>query len=125
MKEMMTAIYSTLSGDGTLSGLATIHNSPKLDQALPYIDISDVYARDWSTKSYKGDEFLLRIHVWTAESLANYTITDRIEVLLHDTTIAVTGQNFVFPYHDDTRSFPDIDSDAIHGIASFMIKTHS
>lgn len=124
MLEFKKAVFAVLNGDGTLTGLATIHDNAKLDEALPYIDLADISDRDWSTKSYTGSEYFPIIHVWASTSDLVIQIAERIRALLHRQDLTVVGENFVDFMHEDTDVFIDADETTLHGIVSFRALLH-
>lgn len=118
------AVYAVLSGDGTLTGLATIHDMAKLNQDLPYIDLANVSERDSSSKIYTGSEYFPIIHVWAATSDEVLQIDERIRALLHRQELTIVGENFVDMTHIDTDIFIDTDNETMHGVVSFRALSH-
>ena len=124
MLEFKKAVFLVLNGDATLTSLTTIHEGARLDQALPFIDLADTLERDWSTKSFTGSEYMMKIHVFASTTDLVLQIAERIRDLLHRVDLVVTGKNFVETSHEDTEIFLDKDQTTIHGIVSFRSLLH-
>ena len=124
MLEFKKAVFAVLNGDATLLALTTIHDSAKLDEDLPYIDLADISERDFSTKSFTGSEYFPVIHVWATTSDLVIQIAERVRALLHRQDLTVVGENFIDFMHEDTDIFIDSDETTIHGIVSFRALTH-
>ena len=124
MLEFKKAVFAVLNGDATLLALTSIHDTAKLDEALPYIDLANISERDWSTKSYTGSEYFPIIHVWAATSTLVIQIVKRIRTLLDRQDMTVAGENFVLMIHEDTDILRDPDETTIHGIISFRALVH-
>ena len=125
MLEYKKSVYAKLSGDSTLTSLATIHDHAKLDEDLPYVDLAGVTEQDWSTKTFTGSEYSATIHVWGATSNIVLQIIERIRTLLHRQPLTITGENFILMYHEDTNIFIDADEMTMHGVVSFRALTHT
>jgi len=119
MLEFKKAVYLVLSTDGTLTGLTTIHERAKLDEPTPFVDLADSLEIDWSTKSFTGAEYLIRMHIFADTTDIVLQIAERIRTLLHRQELTVTGKNFVDMHHEDTEILIDKDETTLHGIVSF------
>ena len=124
MLEFKKAIFAVLDGDATLTALTTIHEGPRLDQETPFINLADTLERDWSTKSYTGSEYLMKIHVFAATTDTVLQIIERIRTLLHRVELTVVGKNFVDLNHEDTEIFQDKDQTTMHGVVEFRALVH-
>jgi len=124
MLEFKKAVFLVLNGDATLTSLTTIHEGARLDQALPFIDLADTLERDWSSKSFTGSEYMMKIHVFAPTTDLVLQIAERIRDLLHRVDLVVVGKNFVETSHEDTEIFLDKDQTTIHGIVSFRSLLH-
>ena len=120
---LQTTIYSTLSGDNTLTntlGAGVFYEV--LDNATyPFVSLGEETAIDYSTKDLNGGEFTINIHVWSQYKGSKQTkeIMDRVHDLLHDSNLSVSGFNLVnlrFEFSDILR---DPDGVTRHGVMRF------
>lgn len=96
--ELQKAIYQALTGDAALMALvAGIFDRVTEGTAYPYVTIGESAGRDWSTKTTKGVQYLLSLHVWSRGGGRKQAadIMDRIHTVLHDASLAATGHALV------------------------------
>lgn len=106
---LQEAVFATLSADATLQGLlggAAVYDGAPRNATPPYVHLGEMAVRDWSTASEAGTEIVFAIVVWSRlpgrkEALA---IAGRIEALLHDQALAVTGFRLVNLRHLATET---------------------
>lgn len=115
-----TAVYGVLNGNVG----ATVHNGAPPGSQLPYVDIDEYYADDWSTKTFVGEKAELRIHAWSKDRDECSTIMESIKTLLNRQTLTLSGQNFVDCLYLTRRSFTDADGIVRHGVIDFEITAH-
>ena len=120
---LQTTIYSTLSGDNTLTNTlgAGVFDEVVENASYPFVALGEETAIDYSTKDLNGGEFTINIHVWSQYKGAKQTkeIMDRIHDLLHDSSLSVSGFNLAnlrFEFSDILR---DPDGITRHGVMRF------
>jgi len=120
---LQTAIYSKLSADNNLTAVlgAKVFDDVPENTPYPYIQLGEDNASDYSTKDQTGSEVTVNVDVWSRYrgSLEAKNIMDRIHTLLHDSSLSVTGSNFInmrFEFSDIIR---DPDGITRHGVMRF------
>ena len=120
---LQTTIYSTLSGDNTLTNTlgAGVFDEVLDNATYPFVSLGEETAIDYSTKDLNGGEFTINIHVWSQYKGSKQTkeIMDRVHDLLHDSNLSVSGFNLVnlrFEFSDILR---DPDGVTSHGVMRF------
>ena len=120
---LQTTIYSTLSGDNTLTNTlgAGVFDEVVENASYPFVALGEETAIDYSTKDLDGGEFTINIHVWSQYKGSKQTkeIMDRIHDLLHDSSLSVSGFNLAnlrFEFSDILR---DPDGITRHGVMRF------
>tara|TARA_R100001509_G_scaffold114608_1_gene69691 strand:- start:1796 stop:2200 length:405 start_codon:yes stop_codon:yes gene_type:complete len=120
---LQTTIYSTLSGDNTLTNTlgAGVFDEVLENATYPFVSLGEETAIDYSTKDLNGGEYTINIHVWSQYKGSKQTkeIMDRIHDLLHDSSLSVSGFNLVnlrFEFSDILR---DPDGVTRHGVMRF------
>lgn len=125
--ELQKAIYTVLSGDATLLGLATggVFDCPQEDTSFPYVTIGDDTLADWSSKTFDGKEATITIHSWS-EAMGREEvkkIMDRIDTLLHNGSLSMTGHSLVVMQFDFAETLRDPDGRTYHGVQRFRALT--
>jgi len=120
---LQTAIYSKLSNDSNLTSVlgASVFDDIPENTPYPYVQLGEDTAIDYSTKDQTGSEVTVNVDVWSRYrgSLEAKNIMDRIHTLLHDSSLSVTGSNFInmrFEFSDIIR---DPDGITRHGVMRF------
>ena len=120
---LQTAIYSKLSNDSNLTSVlgASVFDDIPENTPYPYVQLGEDDASDYSTKDQNGSEVAVNIDIWSRYrgSLEAKNIMDRIHTLLHDSSLSVTGSNFInmrFEFSDIIR---DPDGITRHGVMRF------
>jgi len=120
---LQTTIYSTLSGDNTLTNTlgAGVFDEVLENATYPFVSLGEETAIDYSTKDLNGGEYTINIHVWSQYKGSKQTkeIMDRVHDLLHDSSLSVSGFNLVnlrFEFSDILR---DPDGVTRHGVMRF------
>jgi len=121
-KELTKAVYDALTAALSVS----VYTAAPLDTALPYVDIGDTFAGDWSTKTFDGSDTNLTIDIWSdyQGSKEALDIAAQIKTALHKVDLTVTGSTLVLIWHQSTNVFRDADEETIHGVMEFRILTH-
>jgi len=120
---LQTAIYTKLSTDNELTvtlGAKVFDDIPE-ETAYPYVQIGEDVAGDWSTKDATGSEITVHLDVWSRYrgSLELKNIMDRIHTLLHDSSLSVTGTNFINMRFEFSDTIRDPDGITRHGVMRF------
>jgi Protein of unknown function (DUF3168) len=95
------AVHARLVADAalvTLLGGARIHDEPPRSASGVYAIFGDAEALDWSTSSDRGCEQTFRLVVWAAETGSAVRALEagaRIEALLHDASLTLTGHRLI------------------------------
>jgi len=120
---LQTAIYSKLSNDSNLTSVlgASVFDDIPENTPYPYVQLGEDTAIDYSTKDQTGSEVTVNVDVWSRYrgSLEAKNIMDRVHTLLHDSSLSVTGSNFInmrFEFSDIIR---DPDGITRHGVMRF------
>jgi len=120
---LQTAIYTKLSTDNNLTSTlgASVFDDIPEETPYPYVQLGEDTAIDYSTKDQTGSEVTVNIDVWSRYrgSLQAKNIMDRVHTLLHDSSLSVTGSNFInmrFEFSDIIR---DPDGITRHGVMRF------
>ena len=120
---LQTAVFSKLSTDSNLTSVlkAKVFDDIPENTDYPYVQLGEDTAIDYSTKDQTGSEVSVNIDVWSRYrgSLEAKNIMDRVHTLLHDSSLSVTGSNFInmrFEFSDIIR---DPDGITRHGVMRF------
>jgi len=116
-------IYSTLSGDSTLTSTlgAAVYDDVPENSAYPFVSLGEATASDYSTYDLSGSQTTMTIHIWSqykgAKEVKN--IMDRVHTLLHDKTLTVTGFNLINLRFEFIDTLQDPDGITRHGVMRF------
>ena len=120
---LQTAVFSKLSTDSNLTSVlkAKVFDDIPENTDYPYVQLGEDTSLDYSTKDQIGSEVTVNIDVWSRYrgSLEAKNIMDRVHTLLHDSSLSVTGSNFInmrFEFSDIIR---DPDGITRHGVMRF------
>ena len=120
---LQTAIYTKLSTDNNLTSTlgASVFDDIPEETPYPYVQLGEDTAIDYSTKDQTGSEVTVNVDIWSRYrgSLQAKNIMDRVHTLLHDSSLSVTGSNFInmrFEFSDIIR---DPDGITRHGVMRF------
>tara|TARA_R110002126_G_scaffold15594_1_gene63779 strand:- start:679 stop:1080 length:402 start_codon:yes stop_codon:yes gene_type:complete len=120
---LQTAVFSKLSTDSNLTSVlkAKVFDDIPENTDYPYVQLGEDTAIDYSTKDQTGSEVSVNVDVWSRYrgSLEAKNIMDRVHTLLHDSSLSVTGSNFInmrFEFSDIIR---DPDGITRHGVMRF------
>ena len=120
---LQTAIYSKLSADNNLTAVlgAKVFDDIPENTSYPYVQLGEDTAIDYSTKDSTGSEVSVNIDVWSRYrgSLEAKNIMDRIHTLLHDSSLSVTGANFISMRFEFSDIIRDPDGITRHGVMRF------
>ena len=115
---LQSTIYSTLNNDSNLTSTlgAGVYDEVIEGSSYPFVAIGEETAVDYGTKDVDGGEFTVSQYTGAKETK---NIMDRINDLLHDSSLSVTGFNLVnlrFEFSDILR---DPDGVTRHGVMRF------
>mgnify|MGYP003639776546 FL=1 len=120
---LQTAVFSKLSTDSNLTSVlkAKVFDDIPENTDYPYVQLGEDTAIDYGTKDQTGSEVSVNVDVWSRYrgSLEAKNIMDRVHTLLHDSSLSVTGSNFInmrFEFSDIIR---DPDGITRHGVMRF------
>ena len=124
---LQQAVFSTLSGDATLSTLlggAKVYDGAPRNAEAPYVHLGEVTARDWSTATEAGTEVDFAVVVWSREPGRSQalSIADRVAVLLHDASLTVSGQRLVNLRHLSTETAREDKPQGRRAVARFRAR---
>tara|TARA_R100001510_G_C7644566_1_gene201981 strand:- start:361 stop:762 length:402 start_codon:yes stop_codon:yes gene_type:complete len=120
---LQSTIYSTLSGDSTLTSTlgASVFDDVPESTSFPYVVLGEDNIQEFGTKDVDGTDTTLTLHIWSEYKGSKETkeIMDRIHDLLHDSSLSVSGFNLInlrFEFSDIMR---DPDGKTRHGVMRF------
>ena len=120
---LQSTIYSTLSGDSTLTSTlgASVFDDVPESTSFPYVVLGEDNIQESGTKDVDGTDTTLTLHIWSEYKGSKETkeIMDRIHDLLHDSSLSVSGFNLInlrFEFSDIMR---DPDGKTRHGVMRF------
>jgi len=120
---LQTAIFTLLSADNNLTSTlgASVFDDVPEETAYPYVQIGEDTAIDYSTKDLNGSDVSVNLDVWSRYrgSLELKNIMDRIHTLLHDSSLSVTGTNFINMRFEFSDTIRDPDGITRHGVMRF------
>jgi|TARA_R110000787_G_scaffold285016_2_gene399577 hypothetical protein len=115
------AVYTALNS--ALS--VTIYNGAPLNAPLPYVDIDEFSANDWSTKDFTGSRSEMRIHVWHTNRDTCATIMGQIRTALDRVSLTFAGENFTQGQYKSSQSITDVDGVTRHGWVDIEYLSHN
>jgi len=141
--DIQQAIYTALIGDSTLFSLLASHmfgGSPaapavydRVPQAsesedpinFPYVVIGDDTAIPFDTDDKDGQESTITLHIWSRYRGRSETkrIIDAIYNVLHDQSLSISGQTWVYCFFEFSEVFEDNDGLTQHGVVRYRIAT--
>lgn len=137
------ALYSLLRGDATLRTLlaedasegsptapAIYDHVPQIPASedvakFPYVVIGDDTAIPADTDDVDGQETTVTLHVWDRRRGRKRVkqVLDALYNLLHEASLTVSQQNFVYCFWEFSESIPDADVLSQHAVTRFRIVT--
>lgn len=133
--ELQKAVVAKLEGDATLvallvGGSQTILDNVPENQAMPYIEYGEHRSLEWDKTPTElsagyGKEHTISLHVWSGYEGKKQcaAIQARIDELLRDTSLALTGHTLATIRPLSADAFTDPDGQARHGISLFRATT--
>lgn len=112
LNDIKAAIITLLRADGTLAALVSgVYDEVPQGTAYPYIAVGSMTEVRFNAFGKAGKDTTVTLHVWSQnagfkEALA---ITDRVNVLLDNTALSVSGFNLVLCEHENTNTIIDPD----------------
>jgi hypothetical protein len=123
---VQTAIQTRLSGDATLMGLVTrVGDNIPDGQKFPYVVIGEETESADNTHTDKGRDSTLTLHVWSRALgfKEAKTIASRIDDLLDEHALVVTGWRVVRLSLEFTNALRDPDGITRHLVLQYRIET--
>ena len=125
--QLQEAIYTALDDDASLGALITgIYDFvPQDEVAFPYITIGNDTAIDWSAKNFDGMEHTVVVDVWDQNTnrIPLKKIGEAVYNVLHNQTIAISGQNMVNIRCEFEQTLRDPDGFTFHLIQRYRVIT--
>lgn len=139
--EIQKAVFGKLDGTAALTALLAAHaftvgkkaiyddvpqaDKSEKDTAFPFVVIGDTTEIPFDTDSSNGRESTLTIHSYSRyrgkKELKD--VMDAIKAALHDATLVVSGELFVFCFWEFAETMPDPDGRTRHGVQRFRLLT--
>lgn len=136
--EMLAAIYTTLSGDATLTALLggdaarVFTGSAGPDQTCPFVVIGETTANNYWTSSGDGQEHTITVHCWTEQAVYGQSarlqvakIMARVRDLMHYQNIALSAGNMPSLWCEFAETIADPDGKSQHGVLRFRAVTQN
>ncbi len=122
------SIHAALVADGTLVALLGgpfIYDETPRGQPFPFVTYGAFVANDNSTSSDRGHETKFEILVWSRDGSTKSAlgIADRIEFLLHNAALNLTGQHLVNLQLVDTDTALERDGQTVRITLNFRAVT--
>jgi len=97
---LRAAIVACLRADATLTSLLggpQIYEDVPRTAVSPFVTFGDISAKDWSTSTETGVEQVMTLNIWSKQTFMRSTlnVADRINVLLQDAHLTLTGHNLI------------------------------
>lgn len=122
---VQAAIYSTLTSDVTLAGLASVYDEVPEAVAYPYVVIGEGIETPANAHNEFGSRVSATLHVFSEYRgyLEAATIVDRIMTLLDHESVTIAGRDLVAIRHEQTVLMHDTDPDVRHAVVRFTFET--
>lgn len=132
LKAIETTVYSVLSTDGVLTGLAGVYNDVPEGAAYPHVQIGSGTEHPWHTMGGPtaglGWNDTVTVHIWSRYQgdVEALTILSRVVALLNFVALSVTGYGTVMSSYDHARVLVEsVDKvETRHVPAIFRIRVH-
>ena len=124
---LQQAIYTALTGDGTLMAMITgVHDHVPQETAFPYVTIGEASAVAWRTVGADGMEVTLVMHAWSRSRGHREVkqIMAEIHRILHEANLTVPGHVLVWLRYGFSPAIADNDGATYHGIARYKALTY-
>jgi hypothetical protein len=141
--EIQRAIYNALRNDASVAGLLAVDPNagsptmpavfdhvpqsatPEAATSFPYVALGATTEGEFDTDDQVGRETTFTIHTWSRKRGLNELkqVMDAIKSMLHNGTLTVSGETFVFCYQDFAETMLDPDGMTRHGVQRFRIVT--
>jgi hypothetical protein len=126
--EIQKAIYSTLSSDTTLMNMISgVYDQVPEFTAFPYISIGESFSSDWSTKSTKGSQITITLHIFSKQGGKKQAleILERIHTLLHEGSLTLTGHILIMLRFERANVVLEEDGATYQGVIRLKALTES
>jgi Protein of unknown function (DUF3168) len=121
---LQRGLFEKLSADLPLMAKITgVFDWAPDNQALPYVQLGEDIASDWSTKTFTGSEHRLTLHVWsfaTGRLEGKRLMADVMRIL--QTAPAVTDFQLVTWHYLASQSLRDADTRLHHGVLEYRAR---
>lgn len=124
LDEVQTAIATILKADGTFMGLISgLYDHVPQNKAFPYVVLGTATEIPFDVFGKDGKEQTFTIHIWSRyEGFKEaYTILDRLNVVLDQAALTVTGHTLVYCHYENTDALRDPDGITRHLVIRYRI----
>lgn len=135
--ELITAIYSALANDATLTTLlgssGRVFNGVGAGQSTPYVDVAEATAVNYRTSSGDAQEHTITLHVWT-EQYSGETesarqrvakLMARVRDVMHYNPLNMSAGNMPNLICEFNEVMRDPDGISWHGVLRFRAVTEN
>jgi len=124
--ELQTAIFNALNTDtALLARVSGVFDKVPSGTAFPYVVIGDSKAKDWSSKTFNGQEHTFQVEVFS--QTGGRMEMKEVMALAYDAilgqTLTVAGNELVNLLHTDSDDVLDKDGITYHGTLRFRAVT--
>jgi len=119
---LQSAIHAALTGNSPLMALISgVYDRPPQGTAYPYVTLGAMTGVDWSTKTTKGMEYSITLHVWSQQGGRKEVavIMESLYAVLHQASLSVTGQTLVMMRFISSEINEQSDGYTYEGIMKF------
>lgn len=124
--ELQKTVFDTLNTDVPLLAKVTgVFDMVPGGTLFPYVTIGDARAKDWSSKTFTGQEHDFSIDVWSQDTgrMETKEIMALVHDALHDQALTVAGHELVNLRHTASEDMIEDDGITYHGILKFRAVT--
>jgi hypothetical protein len=133
MSPVQAAIYTRLTTDATLMNTLLLGGSGVKDHVpagspMPYINIGEMVETPFPTMGRRGHQDVATLHIWGSALGFKplQAILDRVNTLLDDFALVVSGHQTVRLAFEDAQALPDFaddESELRHIVAHYRVTT--
>ncbi|MFQ5535172.1 MAG: DUF3168 domain-containing protein [Sphingomonadales bacterium] len=124
--ELQKAIFDALNTNVPLAAKVTgVFDMVPTGTAFPYVTMGDAKAKDWSSKTFNGQEHNFSIDVWSQDAgrMDTKEIMALVYGAIHDQPLVVSNNELVNLRHTDSEDKIEDDGITHHGILRFRAVT--
>ncbi len=124
---LQQSIYEHLVASDLMLLVAGVYDHVPEGAAFPYVTIGETTSRDWSAKTFSGQEHTMTFHVWSQTTGRRQTreILASLYAELHEKPLAVAAHDLISLRYEFSETFKDPDGVSHHGVIRFRAVTIS